>query len=67
MKAYAKGFLRAQERVRKLEERLEKAKKDLQDLCPHVHLDGTSAIPKGLSHSECTICDQSTYYMGNSG
>ena len=49
MKAYSKEFMEQIEVVNSLRSEFERAKKKLQDLCPHVHLDGQTAFPRGLS------------------
>lgn len=64
MKVYSKAFREAQTEVFLLEEKLKKAQARLQDVCPHVYLNGRSAIPNGISHENCRICGMSTYGMG---
>lgn len=64
MQNYSREFLRALERVETLRERLRGAQRELQAVCPHVHLDGSSAFPRGLSFTECTLCDLSNHDLG---
>lgn len=62
MLSYSKEFLKAKERVAKLEAKLETERKKLQEACPHVHLNGQSAFPSGLGFTDCSLCGMSNYY-----
>jgi hypothetical protein len=62
--SYSKKFEATRVRVKKLEEKLETERSKLQKLCPHVHLNGSSAFPHGTSFTDCSLCGMSSYYLG---
>ncbi len=66
MKDYPKEFHDAVEVLERAREQLHEAEARLQDVCPHVYLDGKSAIRPSITHSECSLCEMSTYDMGRS-
>lgn len=65
MKHYEEAFLNQMRLIEEIEKQLEVERKKLQDLCPHVHLNGRSAFPGGLSFTNCELCGMSSYYAGS--
>lgn len=63
MMTYSKEFLAAKKKVGELSAKRDVAIKKLQELCPHVYLNSSSAIPRGPSFQDCNICGLSTYYI----
>jgi hypothetical protein len=61
MKSYSKEFLKQKDKLEKLEASVEAERKKLQDLCPHVHLNGRSAFPNGISFTDCSLCGMSSH------
>lgn len=61
---YSKQFLAQMKRVEKLRTQLEADEKKLQELCPHVNLDGSSTFPSSISFSDCKLCGLSSYDVG---
>jgi hypothetical protein len=58
---YSKEFSEARSEVESLETRLQAARLKLQEVCPHVTLDGRSTFPKGISFVDCRLCGISTH------
>lgn len=65
MKKYDATFLAQHTTVKNLRKAVIAEEKKLQELCPHVHLDGTSAFPRGLSFTDCTLCGMSSHDVGS--
>ena len=62
MMRYNKDFIVQMKKVDAMKKALREEQLKLYDLCPHVHLDGSSAFPSGISFTDCTICGESSYY-----
>lgn len=63
MIVYTKKFQKLRKQVDDLQSRLDEKTKEFQKECPHTHLNGSSAFPKGTSFTDCEICGMSNYYV----
>ena len=61
---YSKKFEKLKLKVYKLRKQLYEAEKDFMKECPHMYLDGSSAFPRGISFTDCSLCGCSSYYAG---
>lgn len=61
-KAFDPTFLQKLEEVKELEAKADKARTELQQICPHAYPNGRTAFPHGISFTDCELCGQSSYY-----
>lgn len=64
MSKHSKEFIHQHDLVLALREKLEVEIAQLQKLCPHMHLDGSTAFPRGMSFVDCSLCGMSSYHAG---
>ena len=61
MKVYPKEFCDQLNKVSGPQLLLREERKKLQDLCPHVHLDGRTAFPPSTTFADCSLCGMSNH------